>query len=93
MVAGRLVVECTSFEYHASPQQYRLDRDRIAAVVRLGFGVLELTYHQVLFAWDEVLETIEAALAFATAGRTAGRRHFMRIGGGPSENLLHWRDD
>lgn len=69
VLAGFLVIECTSYEYHASPQQYEDDRRRIAAAVRLGYVVLEFTYHQVLFDWDRVLATIMAALAAGRSGR------------------------
>jgi very-short-patch-repair endonuclease len=62
-LSDSLVVECTSYAYHASPQQYADDRVRIAAVVQLGYFVLEFTYEQVLFAFEEVLATIDAARA------------------------------
>ena len=63
LIMGFLVVECTSFDYHASPQQYRNDRERIATLVREGYVVLEFTYHQVLFQWEAVWEAIEVVLA------------------------------
>ncbi|AMM21877.1 hypothetical protein AX769_19145 [Frondihabitans sp. PAMC 28766] len=63
LVSGRLVVECVSFEYHASPHDYEKDRRRIAEIVRLGYVVLEFTYHQVFSGWAQVRETLLCALS------------------------------
>ncbi|BDZ49046.1 hypothetical protein GCM10025867_12870 [Frondihabitans sucicola] len=62
LVAGRVVIECTSFEFHGSARDYERDRARIATAVRLGYTVLEFTYHQVLFEWPMVLDTILCAV-------------------------------
>jgi hypothetical protein len=54
LLDGWLVVECTSYEFHASPRQYNEDRTRIAAVMALGYVVIEVSYHQVFDDWDAV---------------------------------------
>lgn len=65
LVAGRIVVECVSHQFHSSPADYAKDRKRIAAITRLGYRVVEFTSNQVLFEWDMVEATIDAALAQA----------------------------
>ena len=62
LVAGRVVVECVSHEFHAGRREYERDRARIAAVARTGHTVLEFTHHQVLDEWPMVIGTILAAV-------------------------------
>lgn len=62
LVAGRVVVECVSHEFHAGRREYERDRARIAAVARTGRTVLEFTHHQVLDEWPMVIGTILAAV-------------------------------
>lgn len=63
LVAGRLVVECVSYQFHSSPADYAKDRKRIAAIARQGYRVLEFTSNQVLHEWEMVEATIAASLA------------------------------
>ena len=63
LLDGWLVVECTSYEFHGSPRQYEKDRARIAALIALGYVVVEVSYHQVFEDWDSVWAAITRLLA------------------------------
>jgi very-short-patch-repair endonuclease len=63
LLRGWLVVECTSYEFHASPKQYNDDRVRIAAIIALGYVVIEVSYHQVFDDWESVWAAISRLLA------------------------------
>jgi very-short-patch-repair endonuclease len=63
LLDGWLVVECTSYEFHGSPRQYEKDRTRIAALIALGYVVVEVSYHQVFEDWEAVWAAIARLLA------------------------------
>jgi very-short-patch-repair endonuclease len=63
LLDGWLVVECTSYEFHGSPHQYEKDRTRTAALIALGYVVVEVSYHQVFEDWEAVWAAITRLLA------------------------------
>jgi len=69
LVDGWLVIECTSWEFHASPQQYADDRRRTVALTTAGYVVLEVTYRQVFEEWETVLAAVRHLLATARPRR------------------------
>lgn len=71
LIGDRLIVEVGSFLHHGSAQAYEDDHERLAALVGLGFVVLDFTYHQVMFDWKTVLSTTLAVMA---EGAHLGRR-------------------
>lgn len=68
---GALVIECDGRLYHSDEESYRNDRarDRVALIGR--WLTMRLTYDDVLYDWDQVLEDIRAV---TRAGRHRIRR-------------------
>ncbi len=61
-----IAIEADSWQWHASPQQFRLDLRRYTALARLGWVVVR-------FDWEQVMhqpEVVRAALADVAAVRT-----------------------
>jgi len=73
LVDGWLVVECTSYGFHGSPQQYENDRRRITDLTGLGYVVTEVTYHQVFQEWPAVLAALQRLLSDARPARLPRR--------------------
>ncbi len=63
LIGDSLVVQLDGFAYHSSPADRRRDIEADARLVLRGFVVLRFDYHQLLFQWDQVLETILTAMA------------------------------
>lgn len=57
---GRLVIECDGRQYHSSAEEFQNDRTRDRKAAVGGWIVFRLTYDDVLFGWDEVLQDIRA---------------------------------
>ncbi len=63
VVGRRLIIELDSIEFHdLSPEQREADRIRDEMAHRLGYLPLRFSYKRVMFAWDEVAETLTAIL-------------------------------
>ncbi len=63
LVEGRLIVECDGREFHDEAAAFERDRGRDLSAARLRYRVLRVTWHQVLFRWEEVKAAVFAALA------------------------------
>lgn len=63
VVGSRLVVEIDGFDHHGGREQYESDRDRDAALSRLGHRVLRFSHRQVFERWAWVEASVRAALA------------------------------
>ena len=57
---GRLVIECDGRQYHSSAEEFQNDRTRDRKAAVGGWIVFRLTYDDVLFGWDDVLQDIRA---------------------------------
>lgn len=62
LVGDRLVLEMDSHEHHTGITNYTRDRERDRALVRLGYLVVRLTYHQVVQGWAEVWPDLQALI-------------------------------
>ena len=56
LVGDRLIIEADSREHHLPAYQSDRTRDRVA--IGLGYVVIRLTYEDVVYRWDVVLEDI-----------------------------------
>lgn len=68
LVGERLVIEVDSRSHHTDPDAFARDRRRDRRLSRLGYIVVRVTYHEVMFGWDTVEEDILAIIR--------ARRHF-----------------
>ncbi|MFT3661822.1 MAG: hypothetical protein QM809_10595 [Gordonia sp. (in: high G+C Gram-positive bacteria)] len=57
---GMLLIECDSMQHHTDPAAYQRDRTRDRKSAVGGWITLRLTYDDVLYGWDEVLQDIKA---------------------------------
>lgn len=73
LVGDRLVLEMDSHEHHTGPTNYTRDRERDRALVRLGYLVVRLTYHQVVYGWADVWPDLQSLI------RTDRHRWIRRI--------------
>lgn len=67
---GSLILECDSKTHHTSLADYQNDRRRDRKSLRNGWMTMRITYNDVLYGWDEVLDDIRAV--------TRARRHRIR---------------
>ena len=74
LVGDRLVLEADSVAYHANPEAYHRDRRRDLRLTRLGYRVLRLTWEQVTFEGNEVVDTIVTLVAAGEHRWTAAQR-------------------
>lgn len=63
LIGERLGIQIDGFEFHSEADDRRRDIRHDARLALLGFTVLRFDYVQILFHWDEVLATIQAAIA------------------------------
>ena len=63
LIGTSLVVQIDGFAHHSSPADRRRDIAADARLMALGYIVLRFDYHQILFEWPQVLETILIAVA------------------------------
>jgi very-short-patch-repair endonuclease len=63
LIGEWLVVQIDGFEHHSSAADRRRDIAADARLVTRGYVVLRFDYHQILFEWPHVLETILTAIA------------------------------
>ncbi|MGJ3509378.1 endonuclease domain-containing protein [Enemella sp. A6] len=63
LVGERLVIEVDSIEHHTTLENYRNDRWRDLRLAALGYRVIRLTYHQVIYDWPETAELIGKVIA------------------------------
>lgn len=62
LIGDRLVLEIDSQEHHTGLTNYTRDRERDRALVRLGYIVVRLTYHQVVHGWGEVWPDLQSLI-------------------------------
>lgn len=62
LVGERLIIECDSVSHHTSLSNYRNDRRRDRSSLALGYITMRLTWEDVMFRWDEVLQDILAVV-------------------------------
>lgn len=67
---GKLLIECDSKAHHTSLENYRNDRRRDRSALVRGWMKMRLTYADVLYDWDDVLDSVRTL--------TRLRRHRMR---------------
>ncbi|MCF8571993.1 type IV toxin-antitoxin system AbiEi family antitoxin domain-containing protein [Gordonia sp. HY002] len=67
---GMLILECDSVLHHSSREDYQRDHDRDRRALVDGWMTMRLTYGDILYGWDEVLEDVRAI--------TRARRHRAR---------------
>lgn len=65
IVGTRVVVEVDGRQYHQRPGEFENDRRRDAELVALGYGVIRLSYSQVITNWKWCERVILDALACA----------------------------
>jgi very-short-patch-repair endonuclease len=63
LVGNSLALQIDGFAHHSSPSQRRRDIAADARLVTRGYVVLRFDYHQILFEWDRLLETVVTAMA------------------------------
>lgn len=63
LIGRSLVTQIDGFAHHSRAADRRRDLEADARLVMRGYVVLRFDYHQVLFQWDRVLETIRTAIA------------------------------
>ncbi|MET0828349.1 MAG: DUF559 domain-containing protein [Microbacterium sp.] len=63
LIGRSLVVQIDGFAHHSSAADRRRDIEADARLVTRGYVVLRFDYHQILFQWDLVRETILLAVA------------------------------
>lgn len=63
LIGTSLVVQIDGFSHHSAAAERRRDLRADARLVARGYVVLRFDYQQVLFDWDEVLDTILTAMA------------------------------
>ena len=73
LVGDRLVLEMDSHAHHTGIANYTRDRERDRALVRLGYLVVRLTYHQVVSDWEAVWPDLQSLI------RTERHRWTRRI--------------
>ncbi|MBA4024506.1 MAG: hypothetical protein C0482_19315 [Gordonia sp.] len=57
---GRLLIECDSERHHTSLENYRNDRRRDRNALLGRWLTMRITYDDVLYGWDDVLEDVRA---------------------------------
>lgn len=63
LIGRSLVTQIDGFAHHSSAADRRRDLTADARLVTRGFVVLRFDYVQLLFQWNEVLQTIQTAIA------------------------------
>jgi len=63
LIGDSLVVQLDGFAHHSTAADRRRDIEADARLALRGYVVLRFDYHQVLFQWDLVLETVLTAIA------------------------------
>ncbi|MBW9093673.1 DUF559 domain-containing protein [Microbacterium jejuense] len=63
LIGRSLAIQLDGFAHHSDATDRRRDLEADARLVTRGYVVLRFDYHQVLFQWDLVLETILTAMA------------------------------
>lgn len=63
LIGNSLVTQIDGFAHHSSPADRRRDLEADARLVLRGYVVLRFDYHQMLFQWDRVRDTILTAMA------------------------------
>lgn len=70
LIGESLAIQIDGFAHHSSPADRRRDIAADARLVMRGYTVLRFDYHQILFQWDHVLDTILTAIAQGAHRRT-----------------------
>lgn len=63
LIGESLVLQIEGFTHHSSPADRRRDIEADARLVARGYVVLRFDYHQILFQWSGVLDTVLMAVA------------------------------
>lgn len=66
-VARRIVIECDSYEWHASPEQFRADVRRYTELTIAGWIVVRLVWEDVMISPDGVRAILRRAKVLAEA--------------------------
>jgi len=73
LIGESLIIECDSKQHHTSEEAYKKDRRRDRKSLRNGYLTLRVTFDDVLYGWDEVvddiLEIVRAGLHRCLLGR------------------------
>jgi very-short-patch-repair endonuclease len=70
--AQRVVVEVDGYEFHSSRQPFERDRIRDAELQAAGYGVLRVTWRQIVHEPEAVLARLAALLAVAVPSAHGG---------------------
>lgn len=73
LIGDSLVIQIDGFAHHSSAADRRRDLAADARLVTRGYVVLRFDYQQVLFDWDQVLDTVLTAIAQGAHRRTVAR--------------------
>jgi very-short-patch-repair endonuclease len=73
LIGESLVLQLDGFAHHSSPADRRRDIAADARLMARGYVVLRFDYHQVLFQWNLVRDTVLLAMA-----QGAHRRHVLQ---------------
>ncbi|PVZ95813.1 hypothetical protein DDQ50_04915 [Amnibacterium flavum] len=65
LIGERLVIELDGRETHAQREAFTKDRRRTALLTQGGYTVLHFSYAQVIYDWNLILTTIQAALSLS----------------------------
>lgn len=63
LIGESLVLQIDGFAHHSSPADRRRDIEADARLVARGYVVLRFDYHQILFQWSAVRDTVLMAVA------------------------------
>ena len=75
---GKLLIECDSKTHHTSLENYQNDRRRDRAALVRGWMTMRVTYDDVLYGWDDVLNEVQTI--------TRADRHRIRGKNRPRED-------
>ena len=59
----RVGIECDGFGSHSSPEAFRQDRDKLAALVSVGWSILPVTWDEITRHADRFVGRVRSALA------------------------------
>ncbi|GAA1461518.1 DUF559 domain-containing protein [Williamsia maris] len=69
---GKLLIECDSKTHHTSLENYQNDRRRDRSALVTGWMTMRVTYDDVLYGWDGVLDDVQT-ITRADRHRIRGR--------------------
>ncbi|WP_347978638.1 type IV toxin-antitoxin system AbiEi family antitoxin domain-containing protein [Microbacterium sp. ProA8] len=72
LIGESLVIQIDGFAHHSSAADRRRDLAADARLITRGYVVLRFDYQQILFDWDQVLDTVLTAIAQGAHRRPVG---------------------